>query len=308
MRKRLQPITDWLVYFVVRLFVCIIQATPIETCHYFSRGLAYFAAEIVRVRHKVVEENLAAVFPHLSQRQRRKMKRRMWEHLFLMVCEVAHAPRKIHTSNWHKYVSMKNKKALVETLLDERPTILVSGHYGNFEFAGFVNGLLGFPSYSIARKLDNPYLDRFVNRFRSMHGQFILPKEGSAPLVKNILDTGGTLALLGDQHAGDKGCWVRFLGRLASCHKAVAVFTIAGGAPMAVCYARRVGKPLHFEVGMEGVIDPQHGGREVGGITQLTEWYNQMLEQIILEAPDQYWWLHKRWRDPPAKIKKRLAA
>lgn len=308
MRKRLKPITDWLVYFVVRLFVCIVQATPIETCHYCSRGLAYFAAEILRVRHKVVEENLAAVFPHLSQRQRRKMKRRMWEHLFLMVCEVAHAPRKIHTNNWHKYVSMKNKKALVETLLDERPTILVSGHYGNFEFAGFVNGLLGFPSYSIARKLDNPYLDRFVNRFRSMHGQFILPKEGSAPLVKNILDTGGTLALLGDQHAGDKGCWVQFLGRLASCHKAVAVFTIAGGAPMAVCYARRVGKPLHFEVGMEGVIDPQHGGPEVGGITQLTAWYNQMLEQIILEAPDQYWWLHKRWRDPPAKIKKRLAA
>ncbi|HTN77155.1 MAG TPA: lysophospholipid acyltransferase family protein [Pirellulaceae bacterium] len=308
MRKFTRNATDWLVYLAVRVVVCIIQATSIETCQYFAHALGYLASEVLRVRATIVDENLKAVFPHYSERQLRKLKRRMWEHLFLLICEIAHAPRKIHETNWRKYVNLCNKRALVTHLLDERSTILVSGHYGNFEFAGFVNGLLGFPSYSIARPLDNPYLDRFVNRFRSMHGQFILPKEGSAPLVKRVLDSGGTLALLGDQYAGEKGCWVTFLGRLASCHKAVAVFTIAGGAPMAVCYARRTGKPLHFDVGMEGAADPALGGEEVSGIKPLTEWYNRMLEQVILKAPEQYWWVHRRWREPPAKIKKRLAA
>jgi KDO2-lipid IV(A) lauroyltransferase len=232
----------------------------------------------------------------------------MWEHLFLMVCEVAHAPRKMHETNFRKYIQLRNQRQMVTQLLDERPTILVSGHYGNFEIAGFVTGLLGFPTFTVARKLDNPYLDRFINRFRGMHGQFMLPKEGSAPMVEAVLASGGTLSLLGDQHAGDKGCWVEFLGRLASCHKAVAVFTIAGGAPMVVGYARRLKRPLHFEVGMEAIADPADGGAECGGVKELTVWYNRMLERVILKAPEQYWWVHQRWRTPPAKVQKRLAA
>ena len=127
-------------------------------------------------------------------------------------------------------------------------------------------------------------------------------------MIEAVLASGGTIALLGDQHAGDKGCWVEFLGRLASCHKAVAVFTIAGGAPMAVCFAKRLGKPLHFEVGMVDMADPALGGAECEGVKPLTEWYNRQLESIILEAPEQYWWVHRRWRQPPAKVKKRLAA
>jgi KDO2-lipid IV(A) lauroyltransferase len=69
-----------------------------------------------------------------------------------------------------------------------------------------------------------------------------------------------------------------------------------------------LGKPLHFEVGMEGLADPALDGPECAGVKPLTEWYNQMLERVIMKAPEQYWWVHNRWRDPPAKIKKRLAA
>lgn len=308
MRKLVRPITDYLVYLVVRLFVCVVQATPMETCQYFAHALGWLAADVFNIRAKTIDSNLSHVLPHYTERQRRKLKRRMWEHLFLLVCEVAHAPRKFHETNWRKYITLRNQRPMVTQLLDERPTILVSGHYGNFELAGFVTGLLGFPSYTVARKLDNPHLDRFINRFRGLRGQFILPKEGSAPMVERVLSSGGTLSLLGDQHAGEKGCWVEFLGRLASCHKAVAVFTISGKAPMVVGYARRLEKPLHFEVGMEGIADPALDGPECGGVKPLTEWYNQMLERVIMKAPEQYWWVHNRWRDPPAKIKKRLAA
>jgi KDO2-lipid IV(A) lauroyltransferase len=305
---RFKPITDYLVYVVIRLFICVVQATPLETCQYIAHVLAWLASDVFNLRRETVDDNLSHVFPHYSERQRRKLKRRMWEHLFLMVCEVAHAPRKIHETNWRKYVTLRNSRPLVTQLLDDRPTILVSGHFGNFELAGFVTGLLGFPSFTVARELDNPYLDRFVNRFRGLHGQFILPKEGSAPMIEAVLASGGTLSLLGDQHAGDKGCWVNFLGRLASCHKAVAVFTIAGGAPMAVGFAKRLGKPLHFEVGMTALADPALGGPASEGVKPLTEWYNEQLGSIILEAPEQYWWVHRRWREPPRRVKKRLAA
>jgi len=87
-------------------------------------------------------------------------------------------------------------------LADERPTVFVSGHFGNFELSSFMMGLFGFPTYAIARRLDNPYLDRFVNQFRSTHGQFILPKDGSAAQVDAVLRAGGVIGLLGDQSAG----------------------------------------------------------------------------------------------------------
>jgi KDO2-lipid IV(A) lauroyltransferase len=308
MRKRFKPLVDYVVYIVARIFICIVQATPIETCQIFAHAIGWLACDLLRVREATINENLAQVFPQLSERQRRKIKRRMWEHLLLMVCEVAHAPRKMHDTNWRKFVRLRNERMMVTQLLDERPTILVTGHYGNFEIAGFVTGLLGFATHTVAREMDNPHLDAFFTKFRGIHGQFMLPKTGSAPAIGKILGSGGTLSLLGDQHAGEKGCWVEFLGRMASCHKAVAVFTISGKAPMIVGYARRLERPMQFEVGAEGLADPQFEGPECGGVKPLTEWYNQMLGRVIMQAPEQYWWLHRRWRQPPERIRKRMAA
>ena len=74
------------------------------------------------------------------------------------------------------------------------------------------------PTFTVARTLDNPFLDRFLNRFREAKGQFIVDKQGSAGQIDDVLARGGKLVLLGDQHAGPKGCWVDFFGRQASCH------------------------------------------------------------------------------------------
>mgnify|MGYP001223721102 CR=1 FL=1 len=181
----------------------------------------------------------------------------MWRHLFLMIFEVANAPRKIHRTNWRNHFTVKNNRALMELMLGARPIVMVSGHFGNFEMASFMAGLLGFPSYTIARPLDNPYLDRYVNSFRGMHGQFIVTKQGSSGQLNRILSEGGKIAMLGDQAAGPRGCWVDFLGRPASCHKAVSLFTLTSGAPLLVCYTRRRQHPLDFELGLVAAADPE---------------------------------------------------
>jgi KDO2-lipid IV(A) lauroyltransferase len=298
----MKQLTDWLVYMLVRGFVCVVQALSLETCHAIARALAVLAADLVKLRHKVVDENIRLAFPHLDERQRRDFIRGMWEHLFLMVCEIAHAPRKIHDTNWRRYFAIHRKRELVRYLLDTRPTILISGHFGNFEVTSYATGLLGFPTYAIARPLDNRYLDRYVNGFRSTHGQFILPKDGSATTIDAILEKGGTIALLGDQSAGPRGCWVEFFGRPASCHKAVALFTLVSGAPLLVSYGKRIGGPLEIELGLEGVADPQHPGPELANVKALTQWYNTVLEGAVRRAPEQYWWVHRRWKgQPPAK-------
>jgi len=301
----MRQLKDWLVYLLVRFFVCFIQAVSPETCRILSRWLALLACDVIGLRRSTVDDNIRHVYPDATAEQRRDLARRMWEHLFLMVCEIAHAPRKIHETNWRKYIRIPGQRQAIGYLLDQRPLVLVSGHFGNFELTSYVLGLLGFPTYAIARKLDNPFLDRYVNRFRSANGQFILPKDGSAAQVDAVLRSGRAIALLGDQSAGPKGCWVDFLGRPASCHKAVALFTLVSGAPLLVCYGRRYGGPMEVELGVEAIADPLRGGDELAGVKPLTRWYNAALERIILADPDQYWWVHRRWKGDPARRRRR---
>src|SRR6185503_2596959 len=116
----------------------------------------------------------------------------------------------IHDTNWREYVTLRDSDLIIRTFFDDRPTIVICGHYGNFELSGYVLGLFGFPTYTIARPLDNPYLNQWLNDFRGLTGQYILSKNGSAGQIQDILNRGGVLALLGDQYAGSKGCWVEF--------------------------------------------------------------------------------------------------
>jgi KDO2-lipid IV(A) lauroyltransferase len=160
----------------------------------------------------------------------------------------------------------------------------------------------------VARSLDNRYVDRFVNDFRGRTGQHILAKQGSRDAIETLLHSGGTLTLLGDQSAGDKACWVNFFGKPASTHKAVALFTLGYDAPTMVLGTRRVGGPLEFEVELAGQVDPLADGFAYGSVPALTEWFTQRLEAVILKAPEQYWWVHRRWKGtPPDRAKKRLA-
>jgi KDO2-lipid IV(A) lauroyltransferase len=296
-------VVDYLAYLVVRLFVCVVQAMPLSSCALVARWLATICSSVLKIRRGVVEENLRHAFPEMSPEERRALRRRMWEHLFLMVVEVIHAPRKIHHTNWRDYITLANAEPAIRAFFDDRPTVIICGHYGNFELSGYVLGIMGFPSFTIARPLDNPYLDRYLNQFRALTGQYILPKFGSSGHVETILKRGGILAFLADQHAGPKGCWVEFFGRPASSHKGIALFTLASDAPTVFCFARRLGPPLVHEMGCDAILEPRTMPAELRTVTGITEWYTRQLEDTIREAPEQYWWLHRRWRDEPPRHK-----
>ncbi|HTQ38290.1 MAG TPA: lysophospholipid acyltransferase family protein [Pirellulales bacterium] len=307
MSSRLTAAGHFAVYLVVRIFVCLLQAVSIETCKRLAQGLAWLVTVVIPLRFDVIDDNLRLAFPTLSPAARRQTARRMWEHLFLMLAEIAHFPRKVHDTNWRDYIRFKNESWMMRELFRNRPRVFVSGHYGNFELAGYTLGLFGFPTFTVARPLDNPYLDRFVNHFRALKGQYVLPKQGSAQEAAALLEGRGTLGVLADQHAGPKGCWVNFFNRPASTHKAIAVFALTHDAPLMVGYARRLSRPLQYEMAMETMLEPATMNPALKDVASLTQWYTSVLETVVRRAPEQYWWVHRRWRDNRPS-KKRAAA
>lgn len=301
-RTRMKPVFDFSVYLVVRILICGVQALPLTALEPVCRQLGWFAWHVLRLRRRVVEENLRIAFGQMSKERREAIALAMWQHLFLMIAEIAHAPRKVHRTNWRQHSTISDMRAAIQVLIDERPTVIISGHLGNFELGGYLLALHGFPTHTIARRLENVYLDRFVNDFRGATGQYMLPKRGSGTEVADLLKRGGTLVLLGDQAAGKGGCWVDFFGKPASTHKAVAVFSLSCQAPTLVTAALRMGAPLKICMEIGGLADPAEPHFQRGTVPLFTHWYTQTLEEMVRKVPEQYWWVHNRWKgDPEAR-------
>lgn len=304
-------VTDRLAYIAVRTAICIVQALPRPFLERQARGWSDFLANRVKIRRTVVRDNLRQAFPDWTDEQCRDTARAMWEHLLLMVVEIAHAPRVIRKTTWRRHLRVEGMETLVRTLWLDRPKVVLSGHFGNFELAAYLFGVFGFKLFSVARELDNPLLDRFVTEFRESRGQTILPKRGSAPDVAAVLDEQGAIGLLGDQAAGPKGCRVDFFGRPASVHKAIGVFALSSEAPVLVCSATRRAGLFSFDLRVEGVLDPREDCPEAAELAALSQWYTALLEGAVRRRPDQYWWVHRRWRcfaAPPKAARERPRA
>ena len=144
-------LTDWLVYIVARIAMSVVQALPIETCERVSHGLAVLCWQVLRIRRDVTEENLRHAFPQLGEAERQQLGLQMWENILLMMCEVAHVPRKLHDTNWRQYVRISDAdmSIFIHKFMDPRPLVTVSGHFGNFEVAGVLGGLMGFPTFAV---------------------------------------------------------------------------------------------------------------------------------------------------------------
>ncbi len=307
-QRRIQAATDFSAYALVRFLIAVVQTMPVDMGDSMCRSLATVITRWGKLRHQSTMDNLRRVFPDASTSQLHHLERSMWHSLLLMSCEVAWVQRRLHLTNWTQYIQFRGHREILKHFLGMRPTVSVTGHFGNFEVGGHTMGMMGCESTTIARRLDNPFLHRWVESFRSAHGQRMLDKNGCAMEVEQLLDQGGTLALLADQHGGKKGCWTRFLGVPASCHKALALFSLSSHAPMLVGYTRRIGsQPMRFESSVVAIADPEDDTEGVcESVTSLTEWYNRKLALAVDRSVEQYWWLHRRWRTPPPRVAKRL--
>ncbi|WP_435015751.1 lysophospholipid acyltransferase family protein [Tundrisphaera sp. TA3] len=305
--KRKQPWwIDYSLYLLVRLIVAIAQAMSIEQSYAFAEGLAALLYRVNKRHRKIGIENLRLAFgDRYTEAERDQIIRGVYRHFCMMLMEILHIPRKLHPTTWRDRITLVGHPMVVDQLLKGGPIIMLTGHFGNWEMAGYLFGVFGFPPNSVARTLDNPYLDRFLRSFRERTGQKMIPKKGGYDQMLDVLRTGGVLSFLADQDAGERGMYVDFFGRPASTHKAIALMAIEHKAPVMVGYARRIGPGFRYEVGCTELIQPTEWTGTADDVRLLTQRYTSALEAIIRRDPDQYLWLHRRWKHQPKPKKAR---
>jgi KDO2-lipid IV(A) lauroyltransferase len=300
-QKIRRPWLDYLVYLVIRLVVALAQMLTIEQSYAVASFFAWLAYQVDARHRRVGIENLAQAFgDRLTEAERDRIVRGVYLHFGRMLIEIFHTPRKLHLTNWRERVALVGHAPIMDQLITGgRPMIFLSGHYGNWELAGYIFGLFGFPTVSVARTLDNPYLDRYLRSFRERTGQMLIPKTGGFDQMIEVLREKRALSFLSDQDAGQRGLYVEFFGRPASTHKAIALLAIEYQSPVVVGVARRVGPGFRYEIRCEEIIDPSELTGTADDVRLLTQRFTSALERLILQDPTQYLWLHRRWKHQP---------
>ncbi len=306
LRSRL---ADYLVYLLIRVVICVIQMLSYPAARGISDQLAWLLYHLDRRHRLVAFDNLSHALPEIQDQSKRDaVVRAVYRHFCLLLVEIIHVPRKLHPTNWRRHLDLAGGRDLVDGLLSDRSLLLVTGHFGNWELGGYVLGLLGFTTYAIARTLDNPYLDDFLRSFRERTGQKVLAKNDDFANIQTVLAGGGVLATLADQDAGARGLFVDFFGRPASTHKAVALLALEYNVPMIVIGTPRVGEPMKYRVVAEEVIRPEEYTGRSDAARAMTQRFTTALERIVRRFPEQYFWLHRRWKHQPVPRKSRRAA
>jgi KDO2-lipid IV(A) lauroyltransferase len=216
-------------------------------------------------------------------------------------------PHLVNERTWGRYIELGNMREALRIMLDGKGALLLTPHFGNWELAGYLLALFGFDVAAIMRPLDNVYLNRYVVDVRRRTGLALIDKKGAMETAEDILAHGGALGFIADQNAGSKGMFVDFFGVKASTYKSIGLLAMAREVPIIVGYARRLGNRFHFEVGVERVIRPQEWADQPDPLRWITQEFTNAMEASIRRAPEQYLWIHRRWKSRP-KEERRTAA
>ena len=310
MAKKRSKAVDYGVYLAVRALIGVLQAIPAQVAFSFARVLAALVHAVDKRHRMVADENLRHAFPEKDEAWRKALIRRTYDHFLLMVVEMLMLPRKYNAGNIGRYVvhAVPEMFGVTDALYRSgKPAIMVVGHFGNWEVMSYTLGLAGYRGAAIARPLDNPYLDDFLKRFRVRTGQRIIDKKDYAGIQRCMAACEG-LGIVGDQDAGARGLFVPFFNRPASTFKSVALLALEHDAPILVFGAARAGKPLHYRLHVPDIIYPADYAHQPDAARAITLRFTQALESLIRMHPEQYFWLHRRWKHQPPVRRSKLRA
>ncbi len=292
--------SHWAQYIGLRSVSGLLHAFDIDQNLETAGAFGTLFWRVGRSRRRRAEENLRLSFPDWSDERIERTVHRSIRHMFqVFIVDSLAMPRLITPQSWPKVVEIGRIREALDLLLRGRPAILLTGHCGNWEVLGFVLATIGFPMTALARPLDNPHLDEWLLSVREARGMRILTKWGAVPELQRLLETGGRVGFIADQNAGDDGLFVPFFGRLASCYKSIGLLAIRYRVPIVAGCAIRLDDRFRFRLEVTDIIEPEEWESQPDPLFYVTARYARAIEAMIRLAPDQYLWIHRRWKSRP---------
>ena len=265
---------------------------------------------IMKSKGKLARENLRAAYPEASEEWILEVEKKMFRHLGRMGVEFLQFPDKDEA--WlRKHVQVSGIERAHAALALGKGALILSAHFGNWEYI-FKRLSYDFPKdvYALTRRIKDPNVDLFVKEYREANtGATCILQDNAGSQIVRILKKNGIVITVLDQNAGVKeGAFVPFFGRLASTYTSTARLSLRLGLPVIPVLGHRTTGLDHFVCVMDPIIpDPSLCGENA--VEVLTARFTSLLEKAIREYPEQWIWLHNRWKTrPPGEDGKNLNA
>ena len=243
--------------------------------------------------------NLRLAFPQKTAAERRQILRKLYRNLGWLLAEFCQMPRYTPemTRSFIRYEGLEHYLAARD---QGKGVLILTGHLGAWELSSFYHSLMGYPMSIVIRRLDNPLVDNLVNHIRCLHGNQVLHKDDFARGLLASMRRGETVGILMDTNmTPPQGAFVDFFGHSACTGSGLARVAMKTGAQVlpgfllweeaTQQYVLRFGAPLNLPASEDVEAD----------VLANTALFTKVIEDYIRQYPDQWLWVHRRWKTRP---------
>jgi KDO2-lipid IV(A) lauroyltransferase len=266
---------------------------------YLSRRFSFFVALLfyyfIPIRKKTVIENLTNAFPEYSKEKIKKVSFECYRSFSIALVEILYMPY-LKKSEIEKAVNCINPELIVNKFNEKNGVILLSAHFGNWEYiAASISAQLGIPFKIVVKSQRNPFVNKWLNKVRTKWTNEVVSLGISIRQIYKELKDKNIVAMVADQRGPAEGIRVNFFGRKVSIYPGPAILSLKTNAP--ILYGVNVRqrdysyKTLMYEVNKSSLPED-----EEGKIIELTQRHTSYLEKIVREHPEQWLWMHKLWK------------
>jgi lipopolysaccharide heptosyltransferase II len=289
-------VSDFVVYLLYRFSGWFLGLFPLVAVFRFGQAAGAIAYILLGPYRRLACENISIAFPDWSSGEvKRCAKRHFMDFGANLLCSLVLMGKP--WANVRKYLDLSNLEQIQERMNKVQSVLWTINHIGNWELFVYTVRIVRPGTHGVVyRALSNRFIDAHVRRVRASTGLKLIERQHGLAQCVNLLKNGGMLAILVDQHAGDKGIWTPFFDRLASTTPLPAILAKKTGAELLPVAIFTIA-PAHWRLDVGEFIE------ESGvSIEDLVQQVNRALELLIIRKPSDWFWLHQRWKTPSPKF------
>lgn len=293
--RKLRAFRERLLYRALVVVSAIGRRIPLRTGQFLGRQLGRLAWHVVRRERKKALRNLAIAFPEWSDAQRRATIRAMFRHFGMSLFELAWLPN-LNVARREETTTVDGIERILELLDAGRGVIQFTAHCGNWEWLSYVMGTYGRPVSVLQRERDDPGMNHYITALRAKAGVRTIDRGTSSSAREMIaaVRKGGMLAFVLDQNIRTLSVKVPFFGKAALTPVGPVQFAIRTEAMVSICYIHRLPDGRHHATFLE-----PFQCRKDDDPTELAARITAAYEEQIRRHPEQWVWMHDRWRERP---------
>jgi Kdo2-lipid IVA lauroyltransferase/acyltransferase len=286
-------------YGAVWLALKLLGSLPRPVARAMASGTTRLLLLLMPRLRRTAKFNLRLAFPERTDAQRRAILRKMARNLGWMAVEFARFPE-MKPQNIERVVLLDGQENFLAGRSRGKGVLFLTGHIGAWELSSFAHALYGFPLHYMVRPLDNPRVDALIHRYRCHSGNQPVMKNESARVTLRILREARTIGILADQNTvREEGVFVDFFGTPACTTTGIARLALQTGAAVVPGYAIWDEGKRQYRLRFEPPIELVRSGETERDVRENTQRFAKALEEIIRRYPEQWVWVHARWKTRP---------